>query len=132
MMMLRIRTMAGAGCLAAAVVGCSNYPHFQHDSGPLRGASIPSTFSFQTTRPVDVTLTADKALFGSRTTAGIELTDGNGAVVYRGAIRAGAPLGVHLAVPSKDGAVKATFRAPGVEKTALVAINQSAASHTFQ
>lgn len=130
----RILAWGVAGCLSWALVGCVSVDgpgKSATSQGPLRGTAIPSTFSFATSRGVDLTLSADKTLFGVRNVAGVEVADKSGATLYRGSMHAGQPLAVRLAVAAKDDTIKVTFRTRGVEKTGSVAIANNVATHSF-
>jgi hypothetical protein len=137
-----ILTWAIAACAASALAGCS-LPEPPTSGGtpstsettpttPLRGATIPANFTYQMNRGVQLSLSADQSLFGPKGVAVVEVTNSSNAVLYRGPIQSGHPLGVHLELPTKDSSLNVTFRTRGVEKNASLAVNDNAASYTFQ
>ena len=143
--MMRYRTMiwVAAGCLAWGLTGCTVKnidPNGSGESansgesatGPLRGATVPASFKFATSRAVQLTLSADKSLFNAKGVAAVEVTNGQKALLFQGPIRVGQTVKVQIAVPTKDDSLNVTFRTQGVERTSSAAITSNTASHTFQ
>jgi hypothetical protein len=132
---------SGAGCLAWALAGCTVKnidPNASANgasaSGDVRAAAatIPAAFKFETSRSVQLTLSADKSLFNAKGVAAIEVTNTANALLFQGPIRVGQPLVVRLAVPTKDNSVNVTFRTQGVELNSSTTIASNTAAHTFQ
>ena len=143
MMRHRMMTWSGAACLAWALAGCTVKnidPNASANanangasaSGDVRTAAVPPSFKFETSRGVELTLSADKSLFSAKGVAAIEVTNTSNALLFQGPIRVGQPLVVRLAVPTKDNSVNVTFRTQGVEQKSLTTIANNTASHTFQ
>ncbi|MCK6548497.1 hypothetical protein L6R52_21805 [Myxococcota bacterium] len=97
----------------------------------LAEVTVPADFTFATTKPValSVSATADK-LGGGQGAIAVERVDGK--VLFRGPIEAGKPLQVKLMVPSKDDDLKLKLFAKGGELTAQVAVASGSATHTFE
>jgi hypothetical protein len=144
MMWHRILIWSGAGCVAWGLMGCTvknidpnsngsaNGDNGAPASVALRGATVPSSFNFATSRGVQLTLTADKSLFNAKGVAAVEVTNTAHALLFQGPIRVGQPLLVQLSVPTKDDLVNVTFRTQGVEQNSSTPIVNNAASHIFQ
>jgi hypothetical protein len=98
----------------------------------LRGTPFPADFKFGMTRRVDLTVSANPALFHGRPEAGLEVRSADGSLVFKGPMAAAKPLNLHLVVPTKDNSVEVTFRNRDVEQKSVVALAANAATHTFQ
>ena len=114
------------------IAGCSVDQQTAKPVGSLRHGAVPTDFTFSNTKTVGVTLSADKALFNAKGTAGVEVSTSDGKLLYQGAIRADQPLKAKVTVPNKETALKVTFRTQGVEKNSSIAIANGAAAYSFQ
>jgi hypothetical protein len=81
----------------------------------LRQTSIPKDFTFQATRSVALTVTADDKYFGDLSDALLVVARPNGSAMYRGAIRKGEQVNVQVLAPSADGEVELTVAGRGGE-----------------
>lgn len=66
----------------------------------LREVTIPSDFTFQTSRTVSVQINPSDDVFVDTKDAPVEVRRPDGAVLYRGAVRKGKPLDVEVSVPT--------------------------------
>jgi hypothetical protein len=135
------RIIVGSGALLAAwaLAGCTlkDSPLVQPAEEAPVGASlentaVPADFTYQTTRNVTLTLSAEDALFDANRVAGIEITNQKKAIVFQGPMRMGEPLVLNLPLPTKDKSVRVAFRTLDKQRTVEATLVDDAASHSFK
>jgi hypothetical protein len=90
---LVVASLGVAGCVAGD-------PSETPPTGSVREQSIAPDFTFQTSQTVSVQIAPDDATFAATDDAPVEVRRPDGAVLFRGAVRKGAPLDVELSVPT--------------------------------
>lgn len=95
--------LGAAGCIEPGAAGGPT-------SAPteLREVSVQPDFTFRTIETVAVEVDATEAVFGSAVDAPVEVRTEEGAVLFRGAVRKGAKLGVEVSAPAGTGALELT------------------------
>lgn len=123
-----LSTLAFLG-VAACAPGTSTDGKSQPTS--LREVEIPADFTFATSRPTALTVSADPAIL-TNGAAALEIRRPDGAVLYRGPLQAGQPLDLSLSVPTKDEHLELVLTAEGREMVAQVAVADGQGSHQFR
>src|SRR5687767_7796915 len=108
-MMNRLSSLV-LGFALAAPIGCYDQAQAPQNPTSLREVQVPADFTFATSKAVALTVAAEEAAIGAEQ-GSIEVARTDGKVLYRGPIKAGEPLAVNLAIPSKDERVDITLRA---------------------
>lgn len=118
----------GAAALALATACGAPGPEDTASPEGLRAIEIPADFDFATTRGVALTVTAD----GLTEAAGLTVMTAQGDVLYRGAVRPGAPFEARLGLATKDAAVRLVLN-PGRpdQQLAFAPVVDGRAAHHF-
>ena len=122
------RALAVAAVLATPLAGCT----WGTPQPSIDKLSVPKDFTFANTRSVAVQIDAGKAMLGASGWASLELARPDGKLVYKGAIGAGHPLSLKLAVAHKDAALRATLITDdGAHHDASIPVSGETSTFTF-
>jgi hypothetical protein len=100
-------------------------------SKTLGDVEVPKTFTFSTTRPVEVEVSASKAVIG-RDFGALEVSRADGRVLFKGPLPADTPVLLNVSVPQKDDNINVTLIQNDVRNTAIVSVSSGRAAHAFQ
>jgi hypothetical protein len=99
----------------------------------LQDVKVPAGFTFASTRPVQVSVTAAESALPARGSARLEIAQADGKLLYRGRAAASTPLTIKLGLPLADAHLVATlYASDGVATHLTLPILGSAASGSFQ
>jgi hypothetical protein len=133
-MSVRAAKLFVAAVVVSTSVGCVVDPGpTEKSAGSLADVTVASKFDFEATRPVALTLSVSSSLVPEGDSAGLELTRGDGNVVYRGPIRSGTTFKAQLVVPSSEQTLHAVLRGDKeLERSATLTMIDGHANHVFE
>lgn len=121
------------GAALALPTACAPGADNQGKKAPesLRDVEIPPDFTFATSRPVALTISAEASVLGGQAGA-LEIARPDGRVLYRGPLTAENTLALNLVVPTKDEEVQLKLQANQQEHVATVRVVDGAATQVFR
>lgn len=120
-------TAAAAALVSACATDEAPNPNPQ---GSLEDVTVPGDFTFQTNKPValSVTASADAVQQG----AALEIVRADGRRLYRGPIRANQPVALDVVIPSKDQQVQVRLLGRDATRTAAIDVSNGRGATRFE
>lgn len=118
--------------LAALSLGCGVSPSSGAAPTSLAEVRVPETFTFATTQPVTLEVTASAAVLPEGQVAGLSIRNVEGAELYRGPLAAGIPFRLKLAVPTAYARLDARLATTTGEHATSAAIAGASATIRFE
>jgi hypothetical protein len=97
----------------------------------LGEVEVPKTFTFATSRPVEIEVSASRDVIG-RDIGALEVSRSDGRVLFKGPLPANSPLTLNVSVPQKDDSINLTLIHNDERKSASVDVTSGRAAHAFQ
>jgi hypothetical protein len=111
------------GATLTLVLSLSGAAACGQGGGGLRSTEVPSGFDFATAKPVALKVRAAEHLFGPADQAQLEVRRGDGAAIFRGAIRRGETADVRVRAPSADRRLSVVVTGLGGQGSAPLAVD---------
>lgn len=97
----------------------------------LGEVEVPQTFTFATSRPVELEVVASHDAIG-RDVGALEVTRTDGRVLFKGPLRADQPVTLNVSVPQKDDSINLTLINNDARNSATVDVTGGRAAHAFR
>lgn len=115
--------------LSALFVACADGTGSPAKS--LGEVEVPKTFTFATSRPVEVEVVATHEAIG-RDVGALEVTRADGRVLFKGPLQADQAVTLNVSVPQKDDNINLTLINNEVRNSATVDVTSGRAAHAFR